>query len=57
MTSDTLTAHCKWCGAETYATSLRECSSCWEIRTRVEARPELALKIVAAAIKEDRGTP
>ena len=54
MTSDTLTAHCKWCGAETYATSLRECADCWEIRVRGERRPEVALKIIESILEEDR---
>jgi len=42
------TVPCKWCGEETTATAIRECSGCWELRSRLET---YSIHLVARIIK------
>jgi hypothetical protein len=37
---------CKWCGINVHESQERECLWCWELRTRIEKIPEIALKII-----------
>lgn len=37
---------CKWCGTDTTATAIAECPGCWEVRSKVEADPVLALRVL-----------
>jgi hypothetical protein len=45
-------AACRWCHAPTYALAIRECSRCWELRTRIEHAPERALQMLKALAPE-----
>lgn len=42
------TVPCGLCGVATFMTSTKRCDSCWEIETRIRARPLLAAKILAS---------
>lgn len=49
------TVPCDLCGTPTPMTGTRRCDPCWELERRVEQRPEVAKKLVAAmaAIEPD----
>lgn len=42
------TVPCDLCGTPTPMTGTRRCDPCWELERRVEQRPEVAKKLVAA---------
>jgi hypothetical protein len=42
---------CKWCGVATYATALKECVRCWELRHRMQDDIKLT-ELILKALKE-----
>lgn len=44
---------CKWCGKETSAVALKECPGCWELRSRIESQPEMAMRMMQEIIGRD----
>ena len=37
---------CKICGKKTHRIGTQLCDPCWELKTRIEANPEIARKIL-----------
>ena len=37
---------CKWCSKELEDYHLEECNDCWELRSRVERNPGIAIKMI-----------
>jgi hypothetical protein len=35
--------NCKWCGKITDKQHTKECDGCWELRSRIERNPDLAI--------------
>ncbi len=42
------TVPCKHCGIPTRMLGTKMCDGCWELETRIESKPKLARKILAA---------
>lgn len=40
------TTSCKWCGKQTRMTGTRQCDSCWELSSRIERDPDMAMRIL-----------
>lgn len=52
--TDTKQVPCDICGEATPYAFTRRCNSCWELERRVEARPDLARKILEQIEKEKK---
>lgn len=51
---DQKTIPCEWCGAPTRMFGTKKCDGCWELYRRIESQPELAQKMLAKILEEDR---
>jgi len=45
------TTACELCGAQTRSLATKLCDPCWELKNRIEADPELTLKILLRLIR------
>ena len=50
----TASVPCKWCGQPTPMVSTRECDFCYELRSRVDKRPDLVKAMLVEAEAHDK---
>jgi hypothetical protein len=43
---DNKTCKCKWCGKINTNLHTKECDGCWELRSRIERNPDLAIMML-----------